>query len=168
MSKTMTTSRRSFLKSGAIVAAPVVAVATPVVAFAADNSRAKLLRLEDERAIEALGRNFVRKFNASGAKGTSTLFADGKAPKLARNASHLALDPAAEAELLEIAADGASARSRYAVTVESEHALEGEGTLVQMARLQGNTATRVSEQRVLVAEYVKLEDRWAIADLRLA
>src|SRR5262245_27315706 len=81
MSKTMTTSRRSFLKSGAIVAAPVVAVAAPAMAFAADDSSAKLARLEDERAIEALNRNFVRDFNASGVQGTASLFADGKAPK---------------------------------------------------------------------------------------
>jgi hypothetical protein len=167
MSKTMTTSRRSFLKSGAIVAAPVVAVTAPAVACAADDSKAKLARLQDERAIEALGRDFVRNFNASGAKGTAKLFADGKAPGLAK-ASRLALDAAAEPELLEIAADGASARSRHAVTVESEHAIEGEGTLVQMARLQGNTATRTTEQRVLIAEYVKHDDRWAIGSLRLA
>jgi hypothetical protein len=167
MSKTMTTSRRSFLKSGAIVAAPVVAVAAPAVAFAADDSGAKLARLEDERAIEALGRDFIRHFNASGAEGTAGLFADGQAPKLA-NASRLALDTASEPEQLEIAADGASARLRHAVTVESEHALEGHGTLVEMARLQGNTSARTSEQRMLIAEFVKHGDRWAIGNVRFA
>jgi hypothetical protein len=167
MSKTVTTSRRSFLKSGAIVAAPVVAVAAPAVAFAADGSQAKLARIEDERAIEALNRAFVRDFNASGAHGTAKLFANGKAPRLA-DATRLALDPAAEPEQLEIAADGARARSRHAVTVESEHAIEGDGTLHQMARLQGNTAASVRERGVLIAEYVKREDRWAIDSVRLA
>lgn len=167
MSQTMTTSRRSFLKSGAIVAAPVIAVAGPAAAFAADDSRAKLARIEDERAIEALSRNFVRDFNASGAHGTAGLFADGRAPKLAQ-AARLTLDPAAEPELLEIGADGISARSRHAVAVEIEHAIDGQGTLHQMARLQGNTAASASERRVLVAEYVKREGRWAIGSVQLA
>ena len=166
MSKTMT-SRRSFLKSGAIVAAPVVAVAAPAVALAADDSKAKLARIEDERAIEVLNRTFVRDFNGSGAQGTAKLFADGKAPMLV-NASRLALDPAADPDLLEIAADGASAHSRHAVTVESEHEIEGHGTLAQMARLQGNTAATASHRHVLIAEYVKQDDRWAIGSVRLA
>ena len=53
MDKTSTTDRRAFLKVGAIVAAPL-AVAAPVAALAGDDSKAKLARLEDERAIEAL------------------------------------------------------------------------------------------------------------------
>jgi len=49
------TERRSFLKTGAIVAAPL-AVAAPAAAFAADDSRSKLARLEDERAMELIPR----------------------------------------------------------------------------------------------------------------
>lgn len=168
MSKQMRTSRRSFLKSGAIVAAPVAVVTAPAIAFAADDSKARLARIEDERAIEALGRDFVRNFNAGGAKGTKGLFAGGKGAELAGDAVRLTLDPVAEPELLEIAADGASARSRHRCVVECEHPLEGEGTLIAMARLQGNGGVRASEQRVLVADYVKLESGWAIDRLHLA
>lgn len=168
MSKTMETTRRSFLKSGALVAAPVAAVAAPAMALAADNGSARLARLEDERAIEALSRNFVRNFNASGAKGTADLFAAGRAPELGDGAVRLALDAAGEPDLLEVAEDGAHARSRHLCTLESEYALEGEGSLVEMARLQGNSAVQTSEQRVLVADYVKLADGWAIESLRLA
>jgi hypothetical protein len=37
-----------------------------------------------------------------------------------------------------------------------------------MARLQGNTAASASKRGVLIAEYVKRQDRWAIDSVRLA
>jgi hypothetical protein len=167
MSKSTNTTRRSFLKSGAIVAAPIAAVAAPAAVLAGDGSSARLARLEDTRAIEALNRDFVRRFNASGAEGAARLFVRGTSPRL-DGAARLALDPAAEPELFEISDDGASARCRQACIVEHDHALEGEGTLIQMARLQGNTQVQTTERRVLVAEYVRRDDGWAIGDLRLA
>ena len=58
--------RRAFLKAGSLAAAPL-AMAAPAAALAADDgSRAKLARLEDERAIEALQRKFVRYLNGAG------------------------------------------------------------------------------------------------------
>jgi hypothetical protein len=65
MNDKRTTDRRSFLKTGAVAAAPL-AVAAPVVALAGDDSRAKLARLEDERAVEALQRKFLRHLSGSG------------------------------------------------------------------------------------------------------
>ena len=162
------TSRRSFLKSGALVAAPLAVVATPAAAaFAHDGSKARLMRIEDERAIEALNRAFLRTFNAAGAKRTGEFFASGKAPKLARGMTGLALDAAAEPERFELSEDGARASARYAVTADFAHALEGEGTLVEMARLQGNGPVRLSEARTLVADYVKRAEGWTIERLRL-
>ena len=64
--KLTSTDRRSFLKSGALVAAPIAAVGVPAAALAGDDSRALLARLEDERAIEALHRSFLRHVNGSG------------------------------------------------------------------------------------------------------
>ena len=60
-----TTDRRSFLKAGALVAAPL-ATAAPAAALAADGSRARLARLEDERAVEGLHRAFLRQPSALG------------------------------------------------------------------------------------------------------
>ncbi|WP_336977591.1 hypothetical protein [Altererythrobacter fulvus] len=163
------TSRRSFLKSGAIVAAPIAVVAGPATAaaMADDGSRARLARLEDTRAIEALNRSFLRRFNGAGAEATASLFADGKAPHLAHGATRLSLDDAEEPAYFELAEDGARASAHYACTVETEHALEGDNTLVQMALLQGNSAHRGSEQRLLKADYVRREGGWAIASIRL-
>lgn len=73
----ISTDRRSFLKSGALVAAPL-AVMAPVAALAGDESRAKLARLEDERAIEALQRKFLRHVNGGGSSAELFASADRK------------------------------------------------------------------------------------------
>ncbi|HTN13770.1 MAG TPA: hypothetical protein VL094_03070 [Sphingomonadaceae bacterium] len=163
------TSRRSFLKSGAIFAAPLAVVGAPAAAaaMADDDSRARLARLEDTRAIEALNRAFLRQFNASGAEATAALFADGKAPDLASGTVGLVLENAAEPEHLELAGDGSRASAHYSCVVETEHALEGDHTLIQMARLQGNSAYRCSDRRVFRADYVRHKDGWAIERIRL-
>ncbi|HSG34667.1 MAG TPA: hypothetical protein VLA37_09030, partial [Sphingomonadaceae bacterium] len=93
MSKTTQTTRRSFLKTGAIVAVPVAAVVTPAAVMAADDTGLRLARLEAERAIEALNRDFLREFNRAGAGGTARLFADGKAPELGDHTARLLVDP---------------------------------------------------------------------------
>lgn len=168
MTKDSITTRRSFLKSGALVAAPVAAVGVPAATLADDGSKARLARLEDERAIEELNRNFLRQFNGGGASRTANLFADGKAPRLAEGMTRLSLDMAEVQCSLELSEDGARARAHYACTVAMEHSLEGEGTLVEMARLQGNSTVLSTESRVLSADYVKRGDGWAIERLRLA
>ncbi|MGZ5792642.1 MAG: twin-arginine translocation signal domain-containing protein, partial [Croceibacterium sp.] len=76
------TDRRSFLKTGAIAAAPL-AVAMPTAALADDGSHARLARLEDEKAIAALHREVVGQVNR------------GKR-KLADGLTALADDPAQE------------------------------------------------------------------------
>ncbi|KPL67767.1 hypothetical protein SZ64_06340 [Erythrobacter sp. SG61-1L] len=163
------TSRRSFLKSGAIVAAPIAVVASPAAAaaMADDGNRARLAMLEDTRAIEALNRSFVRRFNGSGMAATAELFADGKAPQLADGAARLSLDDMEEPAHFELAEGGARASAHYVCTVETEHALDGEDTLLQMARMQGNMAHRSSERHLLKADYVRRESGWVIESIRL-
>jgi len=167
MNDTSHATRRSFLKSGAIVAAPIAAVAAPAAVLAEDGSKAKLARLEDERAIEALGREFVRTFNTSGPKQAASLIFDGKTPEIARGTARLVLDPVAEPELVRFGEDGASAHCRYACTVEAEQALEGNETIVRMARMQGNTTAKTSTNGTLVADYVKVKEGWAIKSMRI-
>jgi hypothetical protein len=167
MSKDMITSRRRFLKSGAIVAAPLALVATPAVAALADDGgRARLLRIEEERSIESLNRSFLRRFNAGGH--TGEFFADGRKPKLPCGVTAIKLDSAAEPRHFALSEDGSRASARFACTAEFEHALEGEGTFFQMARLQGNGPVRLSEARTLVAKYVKNRDGWVIERIELA
>jgi hypothetical protein len=150
------TDRRSFLKSGALVAAPLAAMA-PVAALADDGSRAKLARIEDERAIEALHRDFLRRVNR-GERG---------AVKLAEGLAGLADNSAADAQIA-FSDDGRRARARRACKASFRTDFTGNSTLEQMARLQGQGSHAHEEPRVLVADYVKGRQGWAIERLRLA
>jgi hypothetical protein len=162
--KATATDRRSFLKAGAIVAAPLAA-AVPVAALAGDGSAAKLARLEDERAIEALQRRFLRYLNGGGDCGEIALSSDAVdlGEGLRSIAEHVGHEP-----VIEVADDGLSARARCACKVEREVAFTGDSTLERMARFQGQGSHRYDEERVLAAEYAKGKDGWRIARARLA
>ena len=154
-----TTSRRSFLKAGAIVAAPL-AVAAPVSAFAADE---RLTRLEDERAIGALQRKFLRHLN--GTDDCGEFIASSDTVDLGEGLRAIATADEAE---LELATDGRSAAARCACRVEREAEFAGDSTLEQMARFQGHGSHRFAEERVLAMAFVKESDGWRIAGARLA
>jgi hypothetical protein len=148
------TDRRSFLKSGALVAAPL-AVLAPAAAFAADDgSKARLARLEDEREIRALHRDVLRQVN----RGET---------KLAKGLTALADDPAHELQIA-FADGGRSATCRRACTASFRTEFTGTSTLEQMHRLQGQGLHSHEESRVLVAEYLKGKNGWAIERVRLA
>ena len=165
MSTTSETTRRAFLKTGAIAAAPLAAVGVPVAALAADGSKAKLARLEDERAIGELHGKLLRRLNTGTA---GELFASGKAPKLERGLRSIAPDHSAEPGALAFSDDGKRATRRQPVKVEIAQELEGEGTLIQMARLQGNTLAATVLPRTLVAHYVRAGGRWAVESIGFA
>ena len=143
----ISTDRRSFLKTGAIAAAPLAAMA-PVAALADDGSKARLARLEDERAIEALHRKVLR-----------------QPPALGDEVRAVRQDHEAT---IEIAEDGRTATSRCRCCVERDTAFTGESTVERMARFQGHGSHRHGEERVLVAEYVKNSEGWRIDRVRLA
>jgi len=158
------TDRRSFLKTGALVATPLV-TAAPVAALAADDSRAKLARLEDERAIEALQRKFLRYLNGTGDCGE--LIASSDAVDLGEGLRAIAEDMAHD-PVLELAEDGLTARARCACRVERETEFTGDSTIERMARFEGQGSHRFAEERVLATEFVKGRDGWRIARARLA
>lgn len=160
----ISTDRRSFLKTGALVATPLVAAA-PVAALAADDSRAKLARLEDERAVEALHRKFLRHLNGTGDCGE--FIASSDAVDLGEGLRSLAEDMGHEATL-ELSDDGLKATARCACCIERETEFTGDTTIERMARFQGQGSHRHQEQRVLTTEFVKDKRGWRIARASLA
>ena len=141
----ISTDRRSFLKTGAIAAAPLAALA-PAAALADDGSKARLARLEDERAIESLHRAFLRQPSALG-RDIRTVRQDHEAS-------------------IEFAEDGRSASLRCQCCVERDADFTGETTLERMARFQGHGSHRFAEERVLAIEFVKGRQGWRIAAAR--
>lgn len=148
------TDRRSFLKTGAIAAAPLVAMAAPAAALADDGSRARLARLEDEKALAALHGDMMRQVNSGDRK-------------LAEGLTALAPDPAHELQIA-FADDGHAAICRRTCTASFRTEFTGTSTIEQMHRLQGQGLHEHEEARVLVGEYRNGSDGWAIARLRLA
>ena len=164
MSTDTTSSRRSFLKGGAIAAAPL-AIAVPAAALAAEDHKARAQKLQDQAEIAALHLAWLRKL-AVGAD-ASALFADPKAARLDRAIQGVSADHSGEADRIEVAADGQSASGRFAVKIDLQSELPRDSTLGQMAHLQGGGAVRHAETRTLHASYVKSAGAWAIAALDL-
>ena len=128
--------RRSLLKGGALLAAPLATVAG-TAAMAADRQATRLAQLEDQTAIRELHQSW-----------------------LAAQTPPVQL---AGPEAVEIAADGRSAAGRYPCTVEIQTLLPQDCTLAQMAHVQGGGVIRRAESRVLEVEYIKAKTAWAIA-----
>jgi hypothetical protein len=164
MRRNPATDRRSFLKTGTLVAAPL-AMAAPAAALADDGSRARLARLEDERAVEALQRQFLRYLN--GGEDCGGFVASSDAVELGEGLRSIAEDPRHEATL-ELAPDGLSATARCACRVERETAFTGDSTLERMLRFEGHGHHRHEERAVLAMEFAKGRDGWRIARARLA
>jgi hypothetical protein len=121
-------------------------------ALADDGSKARLARLEDEKAIAALHREMVRQVNRGEHKLGVTALTD---------------DPAHELQIA-FADDGCGATCRRACKASFRTDFAGTSTIEQMHRLQGQGLHEHEEARVLVAEYRKGKDGWAIESLRLA
>jgi hypothetical protein len=142
------TRRSFFATAGATLAAPLAATA----AFAGERDAAGYLAgrrsaLEDVDAIHAL------------------LAAVLAAPaRLGLDAgTHIAAD---RNDAITIAADG-TATARVPCTVETATPIESCGTLVEMARLQGDGVVRRSERRVLASTFVKRNGTWHIEHMEL-
>ncbi|GEM_PF-546956 len=163
--------RRSFLKGGAILAAPLAAIGAPAAAMAAsagaDERAERLARLEDEKAIRALHVRWMHSVSSGDAAGTAQLYANGACAAAVTGIAAVSPGPDGAAEAaLEIAADGRKASARYATTVETETVIAPDNTLAQMLHAQGEGVVRSREARVLAADYVKTRDgAWAIAGL---
>jgi hypothetical protein len=159
MGSTSSTDRRSFLKSSALVAAPIAAVATPAAAFADDGGAARLARLEDERAIEAAHRAFLKAGGAGALRGAAA-----KGETIRR----IEPDHAADPGTVEFADDGRRATARHNCVAQIARDYDGETTIEQMARLQGNAADIRSKRCVVLAHYRKEQGQWMLSSAELA
>lgn len=155
MTRDTISTRRRFLKQGALLAGPIAAVAVPTAAIAGDGRAARLQQLEDEAAIRALHRDWLRHANADAAQ-------------LGADIRGIIPDHGEEPHPIVIASHGTRASWRHACLVELETELPQDCTLAQMKHAQGEGCVRHSERRLLTTEYEKRDGAWAIARVELS
>ena len=100
---------------------------------------------------------YVRLVNKGAYAELAELFAHAGAPV---DRSVRAISP--DADVGVSLADDGTATTRVACTVERATPIEGGGTLVEMARLQGDGFIARSERRVLASWFVKIDGVWKI------
>ncbi len=156
MTRDNTSTRRSFLRGGALLAAPIAAVSASAVALAGDGSKARVKRLEDEAAIRDLHQSWLRRVNA------------GERDALLDSSVHRVIaDHAGAPDKIEIAADGQSATGHFDYAVEVEAPLARDCTLAQMAHAQGHGIFYRTERRTLTVAYTKVGGAWKIAKVAI-
>lgn len=164
MTQDTQSTRRAFLKGGALVAAPLAAMGAPAAAATlGSDTQDRLARLEDEKAIRELHASWTRHLAAGDRAAASALYANDDCNCALAGIGSVA---AHQADAFDLAADGRTAKASYAATVEVETLIAPDSTLTQMLHAQGEGYARTSEARTLKADYVKTrEGQWAIAGL---
>jgi hypothetical protein len=162
-----TSTRRSFLKGGALLAAPLAAV-VPAAVLADDGLKARLAKLEDEAAIRELHQSWLRRINTGAGDAAVPVFADSERTAFGQAVRSIAPDHAGEPDAIEVAADRKSAVGRFHCAIEIETRIAQDCTLARMAHAQGGGLVRRTERRVLRVEYEKTLDAWSIAKAKLA
>jgi hypothetical protein len=168
MTKDANSTRRSFLKSGAVLAAPLAAVAVPVAVLADDGLKARLARLEDESAIRELHQTWLRRINTGAGDAAASLYANPEAAVFDQSVHRIAADHSGQPDAIELAADRKSASGRFHCAVEIGTAIAQDCTLARMAHAQGGGFVRRTERCVLKVEYVRASGAWAIAKVEFA
>ena len=153
------TRRTFFGHAGAALAAPLAAgAASARDTDGGSDLAARLAALEDAAAIRDLHEIYARLVNSAAHAELAALFADPA--RAAIDASVRQLMPTAGTDdAVTVAADG-TATARLGCTVEIVTPLAGDGTLVEMARLQGDGFVKRSERRVLASSFVKRNGLW--------
>ncbi len=166
MTKNDMSSRRYFLKAGAMLAAPLAAMSG--AALASDGSKARLAQLEDERALRDLHQTWMRNANAETMlrRGLPRLNPDAVA--VGDKIRSIMANQVGPTDEIEIAAGGKRATGRFHCAVELETPIAPTCTLARMAHLQGGGFVRRTEARVLTIDYVKADGVWSIVLAKLA
>jgi hypothetical protein len=149
MNKNSSSSRRTFLKGGALLAAPIAAASVTAVTFADEGLKARVTHLEDEAAIRQLHQAWLRQVNA----GEHEVLLEGAVRQITA-------DHAGAPDQITVAADGASAVGHFDLAVAFETPLAADSTLAQMAHVQGHGAVRRTEHRQLMIRYLKSDGVW--------
>lgn len=167
MKENANSTRRSFLKSGLVLAAPLAAVGPPRV-VADDGLKAHLARLEDEAAIGKLHQSWLRQINSGSSDALASMFTAAHGFAFGHAVRNIAADHAGEPDAIAVEPNGKGATGRFHCAIESEDAIPQDCTLARMAHAQGGGFVRRTCRGVLKVEYVKVSSSWTIARVEFA
>jgi hypothetical protein len=165
MTRSDLSSRRSFLRAGAVLSAPLV---VPVAALAGDRGAARVAQLEDERAIRDLHQAWMRGVNAGGMDGKATTLLTAGVCSTGDNLCSIGAQRAAPPDAITFDPDGMTATGRFHCAIDIETPLAQNCTLAQMAHLQGNGFVRRTATDVLYVDYIKTGKVWSVARVKFA
>ena len=159
-------SRRSFIATaGTALSAPIAAAAATLpttVAVDVNDPRTRVERLEAVESIRGLNQAYARHVKAGERDAAAALFDDPAADTLDAAVRGVAIDPVAEADAIEVAADGQSATARLHRVVDAVDEIGPSCPLVDMAREQGGGIVARTERGLFETEYVKRDGVWKI------
>jgi hypothetical protein len=157
MTTNTTSTRRTFLQGGALLAAPIAAASVAAAVMADGTLHDRVTHLEDEAALRTLHHSWLRQVNA-GERGT----------RLDAVVNRITADHVGACDRIELAADHRSAVGYFDYAVELETLLARDSTLAQMAHAQGHGVTRRTERKLVTVDYTKANGSWRIAKVTLA
>lgn len=166
MTSEATTSRRSILTGGMLLAVPFAGAAATVPS-GGDAARARLARLEADAAIRALQARWLRRINRRDYSAAAALFADPRAATMDEAVRSITVADAGM-HAIDHAADGRRATGRYTCIVETSAAIPQDCTLAQMAHAQGEGWVCAATTQTMMVDYVRRDADWAIAQIRFA
>lgn len=157
---TIQNSRRSFIRNAGVAVSAALAGSGAVAATAATDPAGLLA---DSNAIRALQQRYFTLL-AQGADATA-LFADNSAHTASKHAA-VVLDARHNSDNIEVAHDRQTASARFSSRLQLSTTITGNGTLQQMARLQGQSQQQWNESGVYDVQYVKVGAEWKIKALQ--
>lgn len=166
MTTTTISTRRSFIRTaGAALSVPLTAAAPIALAGAGregNELKERLAMLEDVNAVRALNQAYARHVNAAAHEEIAGLFADPSDAPVDRGVRGVTADRFGENDVIEVAADRATAAASLHCLVETESIIGPTCPPVEMARAQGGGVVRSSERGVFENLYVRRERIWKI------
>ena len=177
-SKAKSTRRSFFLHGGAVLGAGVAGTAaarsvmadpTPAVTRELQELRQQLESREDREAIRQLHLEFTNAMETQAYAAAADLFCDPTQLRLSGLTDrHTAYRQTAtqRRDVVTLSDDRLQAAAIFHTDVRISTPLQGDSTLVQMARLQGQVARLHWESGRFEAQYVKVQGHWKMASLR--
>jgi hypothetical protein len=160
--KNQATRRKFFVKAGTALSLPLAVGASSVDLAAAMPAVAP----DHVKSIRRLQQALAREINDATGRGAE-LFAAGKLPAELAGVTRLIPADFGEHDAIEIASDGRAAHATLRCRVETQFPIVAEGTLIEMARAQGEGFVRATARRRLDMACIRQGETWKIKTLAM-